>query len=95
MSTNTDSQSVTRSEFNTAIRHLETLLSKQTEILQALAVTGVENRTRDEKTATLVADISAVKKEQDVMKQKFAWLTGAGAVLMAVWPIFAKKLGLT
>lgn len=89
-----ENQSVTRTEFNSAIRHLETLLAKQTEILQTLAVTGVENRTRDEKTAANAAELTVVRKELAEIKQKLSWYAGAGAVLMAAWPLVAKKIGL-
>lgn len=93
MNDNTSHQPVNRSRFNHAVRHLETLLGQQTTILQSLAVAAVENRGRDEKTAAVAAELKEVKKEQEAMKQKFAWMTGAGAVLAGVWPMLAKKLG--
>jgi len=86
-------QPVTRSEFNSAIRHLEALLEKQTEILQQLAVTKVEARNRDEKVSALTAQVAALQKENAEIKQKLSWYAGAGAVLAGAWPIVAKKLG--
>jgi hypothetical protein len=91
---NHSNQPVTRIEFSTAVRHLETILGQQTLILQSLAVGAAENRARDEKFLALVQEVKRQAEEQGKMKERFAWLTGAGAVLMAAWPIFAKKLGI-
>lgn len=86
-------QAVTRNEFNAAIRHLETVLDKQTAILQQLAVAEVQNRNRDEKISALTTELAEVKKEQSDVRQKLSWYAGAGAVLAAAWPLVAKKLG--
>jgi len=88
-----DASPITRHEFNTAMRHLESVLQQQTAILQALAVSAVENKSRDEKITALVAEMAALRKEQSEQKQKLAWATGAGAVLVAAWPLVAKRLG--
>lgn len=94
---NDNAQPVNRSEFNAAVRHLETLLGQQTTILQTLAVAASENKTRDERAAFLTSEIKELKADVAAVKirmtERFAWLAGAGAIVMAAWPILAKKLG--
>ena len=92
--TDTNNSLVNRSEFNAAMRHLETLLSQQTTILRELAVAAVENRARDERAAALAVEVAKLRTEQGEMKLRFAQLTGMGVIIMAVWPFLAKKLGL-
>lgn len=90
----TDTQTITRHEFSAAIKHLDSVLQQQTAILQALAVGAVENKGRDEKILALLTELQALRKRQDETDRKLAWYAGAGAVLMAAWPLVAKKLGL-
>ena len=90
----TDNRPVTRAEFEATMRRIEALLDKQTEILQSMAVTGVENRVRDQLLAELKNALGDLQAHSDKQDQKFAWYAGAIAALGAAWPMLAKKLGL-
>lgn len=90
----TNSPPVTRAELEATMRRIEALLDKQTEILQSLAVTGVENRVRDQLITEMKKAIGELQGRADKQDQKFAWYAGAIAALGAAWPMLAKKLGL-
>lgn len=91
-------QPVNRSEFNAAVRHLETLLGQQTTILQTLAVAAVENRTRDEKITALtetmakLADtVATMAAEQNRVKGVILFFKWLGAALTAGFFVFIAK----
>ena len=103
--TNPTNQHVTRTEFEAGMRRieglfdagqrrLEALLEKQTEILQSLAVTSVENRIRDQQLADLKVKADKLEAELDKQKQKLAWYAGALATVGVVSQFVLKKLGL-
>lgn len=86
---------INRHEFNVAMKHLDDGLQQITSILQSLAVGAVENKARDEKLANLLTEVVSLRKRQDEVDRKLAWYAGAGAVVVAAWPLVAKHFGLT
>lgn len=84
---------VTRSEFETAMRRLESVIEKNTEILQQLAISQVESRNRDERVQTLTKKVEKLQEQLDKQGQQQSRWAGGLVVLAAAWPVVAKKLG--